>query len=280
MSRVRAPSFAPFSHWRGFSVSWFEAFVFGLLQGITEFLPISSSAHVKLAKLFFGVESSQNQVLFDLICHLGTLSALLYFLKQDIVDIFRRDRNKLFLIFVALVPLIPLYFLLKPLRDFASNPHCLGFCLIITSCILFSAQRWRLRKSPPASKREQLNASLWIGAMQSIALIPGISRSASTIACAKVLGWNAKEAVRFSFLLSIPTIIGGNCLELLKLYFSQAAPSSLSLSACLIGGMTALGCGLLIVRFAISYLEKGNFKPFAWYCLFLGIAISLYLNLC
>lgn len=280
MSRVRAPSFAPFLHLKGCFVSWFEAFIFGLLQGVTEFLPISSSAHVKLAKLFFGIESSHSQVLFDLICHLGTLSALLYFLKQDIFDMLRRDRNKLLLIGVALIPLIPLYFLLKPLRELASNPHCLGFCLVITSCLLFSAQRWRLKKGPPASRREQFNASLWIGAMQSVALIPGISRSASTIACAKVLGWNAKEAVRFSFLLSIPTIIGGNCLELLKLYFLQSTPSTLSVSSCLIGGFTALGCGLLIVRFAISYLEKGNFKPFAWYCLFLGIAISLYLNLC
>ncbi len=261
-------------------MSLFEAFIFGLLQGLTEFLPISSSAHVKLAKLFFHVESSESQVLFDLVCHLGTLSALLYFLREELLHIFRYDRKKLLLLCIALLPLMPCYFLLKPLRDLASHPHCLGFCLIATSLILFSGQKWRIRKEPPATFKHQVHASLWIGALQSAALIPGISRSASTICCAKVLGWSAKEAVRFSFLLSIPTIIGGNCLELLKIYLSHEKPASLSWGACLVGSLTALGCGLLVVRFAFFYLEKGNFRPFAWYCLTLGVAISLYLNLC
>jgi len=256
-----------------------EALIFGVLQGLTEFLPISSSAHVKLAKLFFHVESSESQVLFDLICHLGTLSALLYFLREEILRIFRHDRQKMLLLFIALIPLIPCYFLLKPIRDLASNPHCLGFCLIITSVILFTSQKWRIRREPPETLTKQIQASLWIGAMQSAALIPGISRSASTICCAKVLGWTAKEAVRFSFLLSIPTIIGGNCLELLKIYLSHEKPAALSLPACALGFAASLGCGLLVVRFAISYLEKGNFKPFAWYCLCFGILISLYLNL-
>jgi undecaprenyl-diphosphatase len=260
-------------------MNWLEALIFGVLQGLTEFLPISSSAHVKLAKLLFHIESSESQVIFDLICHLGTLSALLYFLKEEVRSLFVHERRKLLLLLIALIPLIPCYFLLKPLRDLASHPHCLGWCLIVTSGILFTAQKWRLRHAPPETFSKQIQASLWIGALQSAALIPGISRSASTICCAKVLGWTAKEAVRFSFLLSIPTIIGGNCLEIFKLYVSGQLPSSLSLSTCLVGFGASLVCGLCIVRFAISYLEKGNFRPFAWYCLCFGILISLYLYL-
>ncbi len=260
-------------------MSIIEAFIFGFLQGLTEFLPVSSSAHLKLAKLFFGVESSESQVIFDLVCHLGTLLALLYFLRKEILGLLQSDRKKLLLLFLATLPLIPCYFLLKPLRDFASDPHYLGLCLILTSLILFSGQKLRVRRAQTPGLKHQIKDVLWIGAMQSAALIPGISRSASTISCAKVLGWDAKEAVRFSFLLSIPTIIGGNCLELLKIYLSHESPPPLSLSSCAVGLVTSLGIGLLVIRFALSYLEKGNLRPFAWYCLGCGAIATIYLNL-
>lgn len=259
-------------------MSLFEAFIFGLLQGLTEFLPVSSSAHLKLAKLFFNVENSEGQVLFDLVCHLGTLLALLYYLKKEILRIFRSDPKKLLLLFTATLPLIPCYFLLKPLRDFASQPQFLGICLILTALILFSGQRLRVRKEASASLKSKMSDVLWIGTMQSAALIPGISRSASTISCAKVLGWEPKEAVRFSFLLSIPTIIGGNFLELLKIYLSKETLASISIPACSVGFIASLGCGLLVIRLALSYLEKGNLRPFAWYCLSLGAAVYLFIN--
>ncbi len=259
-------------------MSLIEAFIFGILQGLTEFLPVSSSAHLKLAKLFFNIESSESQVVFDLVCHLGTLIALLYFLKEEILRIFRSDRRKLLLLFVATLPLIPCYFLLKPVRDFASHPQFLGICLITTAIILFSGQKLRIRRQQSTTVKRQMSDVLWIGAMQSAALIPGISRSASTISCAKVLGWDPKEAVRFSFLLSIPTIIGGNCLELLKIALSHETPPTILLPACAIGFIASLGAGLLVVRFALSYLEKGNLKPFAWYCLGFGVIVTAYLN--
>lgn len=258
----------------------FQALIIGLLQGLTEFLPVSSSAHLKLAKLFFDIPPSESQVVFDLVCHLGTLMVLLFFLKDEIKRLFQEERQKLGLLFIALIPLIPCYLLLKPLREFASQPHYLGLCLMITASMLLFSHKLRWRQEPatvPMSRK--IKSSLWIGTMQSAALIPGISRSASTICCAKALGWKAKEAVRFSFLLSIPTIIGGNCLELLKLYLSHEPLTTLCLSQCAIGFGASFGAGLLIVKTAISYLEKGNLKPFGWYCLILGITISVYLNL-
>ncbi len=259
-------------------MSLLEAFIFGLLQGLTEFLPISSSAHVKLAKLIFNIESSESQVIFDLVCHLGTLFALLIFLREEIGLILRRDRQKLFLLLIAMLPLIPCYFLLKPLRDFASQPQCLGVCLIGTALILFIGQRWKIHRTHEVALKRHIKDALWIGAMQSAALIPGISRSASTISCAKVLGWEAQKAVRFSFLLSIPTIIGGNCLELFKIYLSHESLHPVSIPACAVGCVTSFIFGFLIIRFALSYLERGNLKPFAWYCLSIGIIVTLLLN--
>jgi undecaprenyl-diphosphatase len=255
-------------------MSLIEAFIFGLLQGLTEFFPISSSAHLKLAKLLCHLEKSESQVVFDLVCHLGTLLALLHFLRKEIVRIFLTDRRKLFLLFAATLPLIPCYFLLKPLRDLASEPQFLGPCLICTAFILFLGQKIRLQRTT----KKEMHDVLMIGMMQSAALIPGISRSASTISCAKVLGWKPREAVRFSFLLSIPTIIGGNCLELLKIYLSKKAIEPISLPACGVGFFASLGFGLLVIRFALSYLEKGNLRPFAWYCLLFGITAAIYIN--
>jgi undecaprenyl-diphosphatase len=259
-------------------MSLIEALIIGLVQGLTEFLPVSSSAHLKLAKLFFRIQETEVGVAFDLVCHLGTLLALLYFLKQDILQLFRSERKKLLLLFIATLPLIPCYFLLKPLREYASTAPCLGLCLIATALMLFLGHKWRIRKEPPATLKKNVKDVLWIGAMQSAALIPGISRSASTISCAKVLGWSPKEAVRFSFLLSIPTIIGGNCLELLHLLLSRESLTAAPLSTYVVGFIASFGCGLFIIRFALSYLEKGNLKPFAWYCLGCGALVSVYLN--
>ncbi len=255
-----------------------ESFIFGLLQGLTEFLPISSSAHLKLAKIFFGIESSENQVIFDLVCHLGTLVAVLYFFRQEIVTLFTTERKKLSLLLIATLPLVPCYLLLKPLRDFASAPHFLGLCMIITGGILFVGNRLRIRQLSPPSLKQDIHHALWIGTMQTAALIPGISRSASTISCATALGWTAKDAVSFSFLLSIPTVIGGNCLELLKILISSEAPPTIAVNSCVIGFTTSMIVGFIMIRIAMAILQKGNLKPFAWYCIIIGTLTTVYMN--
>ncbi|MES2121225.1 MAG: undecaprenyl-diphosphate phosphatase [Chlamydiota bacterium] len=266
-------------------MSLFEAFIFGILQGITEFLPISSSAHLKFAKLCLGVPNSEEQVLFDLVCHLGTLTALLFYLKKEISTLFRRNRQKLFFVLVATFPLVPSYLLLKPLREAASQPQFLGLCLIVTAAILWLGQHFRFKRPAMqlASSSEDANINtmrlgdvLWIGFAQSAALIPGISRSASTISCARSLGWSAKDAVRFSFLLCIPTIIAGNCLELLKIYVSHPKTLTISFPSCTIGFIASLVFGVISIRWAIPYLEKGNFKSLAYYCFVLGIVVTAY----
>lgn len=257
-------------------MSWLDALFLGILQGVTEFFPVSSSAHATLARLLLGVEMNEGHLLFDLFCHTGTLIAALIFLKKDVSELFFTERKKLITLFVALIPLIPSYFLLKPLRDFLSEPRYLGLCLLGTSLILFLGSRVRLARHSCSSMKRQVSDALWIGALQSTALIPGISRSASTISCARILGWEGVRAVRFSFLLSIPTIIGGNCLELLKMAHSYVNAPPMSI--CLTGLISSCAIGLWVVGRAISYLEKGRLKPFAWYCLILGVAATYFLR--
>jgi undecaprenyl-diphosphatase len=266
------------------TMSWLQALLIGILQGVTEFFPVSSSAHLKLVKLLFGIETGESQVIFDLSCHFGTLFAILFFFRRDLIELFTSQRKKLGIFFLAMLPLIPFYFLLKPVRDFASQAPLLGYSLMATSLVLFLGEKVRvrsLRASPSfnLSQREERQDALYIGTAQATALIPGISRSALTISCARVLGWEMRDAIRFSFLLSIPTILAGTGAEMLKLLVSShSAPLSISFSSCLIGFLSSLGIGTLVVRYAIRILEKGNLKPFAWYCLILGIATSIYLN--
>jgi undecaprenyl-diphosphatase len=255
-------------------MSYIEAVILGLIQGLTEFFPISSSAHLKIAKLLLGIESAESHLIFDLFCHMGTLIALFYFLSKDIKHILFHDRKKAWLFFIAIVPLVPFYFLLKPVRDAASESEFLGFFMIGTAAIIFATSwlKFHREKTPSPTKD-----AFWIGTMQAVALIPGISRSAATIGMARSLGWTAHEAVRFSFLLSIPTILGGSFLELFKIATSPN-PLPVSLPHCIAGFAASLGAGLLIVSPAITFLEKGNLKPFAWYCLIAGILVTLYLN--
>lgn len=250
-------------------MSFLQALLLGILQGITEFFPVSSSAHLKIAKMFLGIPNGEGQVVFDLACHLGTLTALLFYLRKEVISL-KKEQIKGFLF--ALLPLIPAYFLLKPIRDWASQINFLGFFLIITALILFFGEKLRVPNKLNESNRDYF----LIGTMQSLALIPGISRSASTIACARVLGWCPIFAVRFSFLLAIPTIIGGNCLELLKLAITKESLGSVAFSACAVGFISAAIVGFIAIGIGFKLLERGYFKPFAWYCLILGTLLSIY----
>lgn len=235
-----------------------QAIILGIVQGITEFFPVSSSAHLRLTRWFLGVA---DDVGFDLVCHTGTLLALVWFLRRDVWEVLKSVR-KMALFILALVPLVPGYFLLKPVRVMLSEPGFLGFALMGTGALLFAA----LKKKDVIHERKWQHV-LCIGMMQTVALIPGISRSGSTIAAARFCGWNWREAAKFSFLLAIPTILGGELLEWVR----GEAGSQVDW-ACYAGGFIAsFGLGSVGVRFIFWVYEKEKLRPFAWYCIGLGL---------
>ncbi len=238
-----------------------QAIILGLVQGITEFFPVSSSAHLRLAKWLLGIGDGEHLVFFDLVCHSGTLLALLLFLWRDVWEVLKSVRL-MALYFLALIPLIPAYFLLKPLRLAASEPNYLGYSLMITGALLFVASK---QKQFSSSKKWQ--HVLCIGVMQTMALIPGISRSGSTIAAARFCGWEWREAAKFSFLLAIPTILGGEALEILK----GSGSNGVSFGCYAAGFLASFILGLFGVRFIFWVYETGKVKPFAWYCLGVGL---------
>jgi undecaprenyl-diphosphatase len=244
----------------------FTAIILGLVQGITEFFPVSSSAHLRLAKWLLGVPDGEHLLYFDLLCHSGTLIALILYLRRSIWEILCKPRA-IALFIVALLPLVPAYFLLKPLRVAASEPRFLGWALLATSAILFCAGRVN---TVPMKSRKWRDV-LCIGAAQTMALIPGVSRSGSTIAMARWLGWDWVEAARFSFLLAIPAVLGGQLLETLKLLRGGEMLYGLPWEVYAAGFATSFGVGLFSVRFVFWAYERGTVNPFAWYCLGVGL---------
>lgn len=246
-------------------MNWLHALILGVVQGCTEFFPVSSSAHLKIVKSWLSIPAGEETVFFDLACHVGTVIALCYYFRRDIGELFLQPR-KFMLYFVALIPLVPAYFLLKPVRMWASQPEFLGACLLITALILFAAHKMKKKTNAVPGWKD----ALWIGTAQSFALVPGISRSASTITGGVWRGLDTRAAVRFSFMLSIPAALGGTFLELLKI---KDVP--FDTTTCSIGlGVSAL-VGLGVIRFALPLLERGVFRPFAWYCLIVAILLSV-----
>jgi undecaprenyl-diphosphatase len=246
-------------------MSLFQAIILGIVQGLTEFFPVSSSAHLRLTRWFLGVPEN---LYFDLICHTGTLLALIIYLWRDVWEVLR-DVKKIALYALAILPLVPAYFLLKPLRIMASEPQYLGYALMGTAGLLFVASRKR-----DAIPRKKWQHVLCIGVMQTMALIPGISRSGSTISTARLCGWEWRDAARFSFLLAIPTILGGELLESMKSHEVGSVPNG-----CYVAGFLAsFILGLLAVRFIFWVYETGKVRPFAWYCLSMGLFAWIIFN--
>jgi len=240
-----------------------KAVLIGVVQGITEFFPISSSAHIQLFKRI--LELDNTSPLLELSCHVGTLGCVALYLRSEIWKVFC-SLSKLKNIILALLPLIPVYFFLKPLVFYFSSLKFMGFFFCCSALLLFISSYAKVNTSENTKKNKDF---LFIGSMQAIALLPGISRSGATISAARIRGWSLSSSVIFSFLLSIPTISGGFLLELWKSKSEYVIFEWIYLAAASSSFIT----GLLTIRLFFFILKKGRFSIFAWYCLVLGIIL-------
>jgi len=236
-----------------------QAVLLGIVQGMCEFFPISSSAHLKLVRHLLGIENQENMISFDLACHLGTWLALVYFLRRDIWQTLQ-DPRKIGYFALALIPLVPAYFFLKSFRLFFLSPNMTGYFLLLTALLLFLATQ------ASRSTTKKWVSVLSIGCGQALALIPGLSRSGSTIAMARLCGWTWIDGAKFSFLLAVPTILGGEVLEGMK----NGIDSVISVS-CLLGLSSSFVVGMQTVKVAFWMYEKQIVRPFVWYCLSVGV---------
>lgn len=257
-SPVDRPIFSSF-------MSFIEAFLLSLLQGLAEFLPISSSGHLKLAETLLGLHDLDKLLFFDLICHAGTLGSILLVLRRELWQALH-NRQELLMIIIAIIPLFPLVFAVKAIKDVYAHPHLLGYFFLATSVILFIGEHFSKKRLPPGKL-----SALLIGLAQGLALLPGISRSGSTISMARFLGWERVKAAKFSFLLAIPTIMGGIVLESSKLLTKQESTPDLPLFIYIVGFVISFVVGSFMLRSVLIFFKRVSLKPFAVYCAAVGV---------
>lgn len=255
-----------------------DALILGIVQGITEFLPVSSSGHLHLFEHLLGFKELDRYIVFDLACHLGTLLAIFLVFFQSIKNLFF-DKTRLYQIIIATLPLFPLVFIMKPIKAIYGDPSYLGMFFILTSVILFIGVYFGKTVSVPQREKKRWHDAFYIGLWQAAAILPGVSRSGSTISGARLLGWNATDAVTFSFLLAIPTILGGTVLELFNWFKHPEAIANLPSEHYLVGFFVSFFTGLAALKVLFYVVTHNKFSYFAWYCLFLGIAITGYFQL-
>lgn len=255
-------------------MSYLDAILLGLLQGFTEFLPVSSSGHLVLAEHMLGAKNPG--VTFELLVHLGTLLAVLIYFRKQIIAMIRSlfnasmaDQRKLVMfIVIATVPAIIVALTLEETIEAAfDSPALTSIMLQITGVMLLLTGL-----APKKQKSLTWLNSLFIGLGQAIAIFPGISRSGSTISFGLFAGVKATTAAEFSFLLSIPAIVGAAVFKIKELFNLDVALSG----QYTVGTILSFLSGLLAVYLLLSIVRKGKFQYFGIYCLLVGTIGLIY----
>ncbi len=282
-------------------MSIFNAVIQAIVQGLTEFLPVSSSGHLSLTQHFTGV-NGESALLFSIVLHLGTLVAVFIAFRKTIWALikeafrmlgdlftlkFRRfkwktmnaERRMILMILLSLLPLFVFYIFKDIFTGIASDDDIIieGVCFLFTALMLFISDR--CVKGRKEYGDVTVRDSLTIGTFQGIALLPGVSRSGSTISAGLLCGFTRETAVQFSFIMGIPAILGGSVLELKDV---QASDLQIDWVPVLVGFAVAALVGLLAIQMVRWLVKSDKFKIFGIYTFLLGLAtigVGLYENL-
>lgn len=254
-----------------------QAILLGIVQGVTEFLPVSSSGHLLLGQYFMGLDPDRFGLAFDVALHLGTLLAVVYFFWRDIVrlafaflrslsperrNLSNLDQRLAYLILAATVPAAAIgYFLEDFLSTAVRNPWVVVFTLALVGALFIVAEAVGSR-SRQAAKMSFLGA-LGVGLAQAAALVPGVSRSGATITLGLFLGLRREEAARFSFLMSAPIIAGAGTLQLGQVISEGISPFGAVVFG--IGFVTSSVVGYFAIKFFIAFVADHSLRAFAYY---------------
>ncbi|HUV51362.1 MAG TPA: undecaprenyl-diphosphate phosphatase [Anaerolineae bacterium] len=264
----------------------FQAIILGIIQGLTEFLPVSSSGHLVIFQNLFGLK--EPELFFDISVHVGTLAAIVIFFRKEIRaiiislahfialalkkrcsfhDVYEDEDAKLaILIVVGSIPTAIIGILFHKIADtLFSSVVVVGFMLIITGLLLWGTRL--IKKDRKSINSFSVRDALIIGLVQGMAIMPGISRSGSTIAAGLFLGLNRETAARYSFLLSIPAIMGAAALSLNNL----SADNVLPLKVTFFGAFTSCVVGYWALKLLVKIVKHGRIQIFAPYCWAIGI---------
>ena len=274
-------------------MTFWEAFFCGLIQGLTEFLPVSSSGHLALAHTLFGMETEASHLSFDILLHLATLIVVFVVYHRDIfalipafftmpmkflkskfrVEALNESERMALLLIVATVPLLGAFFVKDRLEWIGGYVRLVGLLLVLNGLLLLAADRFPGKKNGALLS---LKGAFGTGIFQLLATLPGISRSGATISGGMIFGLSRECAVKFSFLMSVPAIIGANIFNLPEAL--SVSVSSRELGYYAVGMLAAMASGFGAMKF-LSYISaKEKFGCFAYYCIAIGAVVFFWLK--
>lgn len=258
-----------------------EALILGVIQGLTEFLPVSSSGHLEIAKHLFGQDQlPQESLLITVVLHSATALSTIVVFRKDILEILKglfqfkwNDEFKFSLkIILSMLPAATIGVLYNDEMEalFDGQVTLVGFMLILTGLLLFLADR-----AKNTNKGVSYKSSFLIGIAQAIAILPGISRSGATISTSVLLGIDREKAARFSFLMVVPLILGKIAKDIMDGAFVQTETSFAVLS---VGFLSAFIVGLIACTWMIQLVKRSQLKYFAYYCFVVGLIAIFFLS--
>ena len=261
----------------------FHAFLLGIVQGLTEFIPVSSTAHLLIGQQLFGIPADDAMFSFLVIVQLGTLISLFAFYWKDLISIakstldFRRSTSErnlgLYIIGATIPALLAGYFLKDAVEALFRQPMLQASIRLFTAAVLLTLAEWLTKKNRTLDAMTWLDA-LFIGVMQIIAVFPGASRSGTTISGGMFRGFERASAARFAFLMSVPVMLAAGGYEMLDVIRMPNLGEFLPLLV--VGFVTAAIVGWFAIRWLIDYLSKRSLYVFAIYCAVVGLLILLF----
>jgi len=260
-------------------MDWWQAIVLGLVQGLTEFLPVSSSAHLAIGRELLGVEASGDLV-FEVAVHAATVCATLLVFRKQIIELlaglfkFKYNAQTEY-VFKILISMIPVFVVGVFFKDFVeelfSSLTVIGIALLVTAFLLFFSDRAKPRNSEGISYWQ----AFVIGVGQALAVVPGLSRSGTTISTGLLCGTKREDVAQFSFLMVIIPILGEAFLDLVG---GDASSSSLSALPLLLGFIAAFVSGLFACKVMIALVKRARLSWFALYCAVVGLLVLIFIS--
>ncbi len=260
-----------------------HAFLLGLVQGLTEFIPVSSTAHLLISQYLFGIPAGDAMFAFLVLVQLGTIVSLIVFFWKDLLIIARStlivqrstpERNLGFYIIIATIPALLAGYLLKDaVETLFKTPLLEASIRLFTAAFLLSLAEWLSKKDRDLTSMTWLDA-LIVGLMQVIAVFPGASRSGATIAGGMFRGFDRPSAARFAFLMSAPVMLAAGLYEMLDVIQMPYLPQFLPLLA--VGFVTAATVGWFAIKWLINYLNNHSLYVFAAYCAVVGSLLVIF----
>ena len=258
-------------------MSWFEALVLGLIQGLTEYLPVSSSGHLAIGQALFGMNDGADNLMFTVAVHVATILSTVVILWSEIDWVLKglfkfkmNDETKYVLnIIVSMIPVGVVGLLFKDQVEeiFGSGLLVVGCCLLITAALLTFSYYAKPRQKEHISMKD----AFIIGIAQAIAVLPGVSRSGSTIATGLLLGNKKESLAQFSFLMVIPPILGEALLDVLKMMKGENVMGGIETLPLMVGFVAAFLAGCVACKWMISIVKRGKLIYFGIYCAIVGV---------